>query len=59
VSDAQLALTVARTNEARAVYDLYLAAAGYARALGRPPQQFNLPTTTPRTALPNPTTRAP
>ena len=59
VSDAQLALTLARTNEARAVYDLYLAAAGYARALGRPPQTFNLPPTTPRTALPNPPTRAP
>lgn len=59
VSDAQLALTLARTNEARAVYDLYLAAAGYARALGRPPQPFDLPTTTIRTALPNPTSRAP
>lgn len=36
VSDAQLALLTARTNEARAVYDLYLAAAELARALGRP-----------------------
>jgi len=36
VSDAQLALLTARTNEARAVYDLYLAAAEVARALGRP-----------------------
>lgn len=51
VADAQLALTVARTNEARAVYDLYLAAAAYARALGRPPQLFDLPGS-PRTALP-------
>ena len=42
VADAQLALTIARTNEARAVYDLYLAAAAYARALGRPPQTFTL-----------------
>lgn len=52
VSDAQLALTLARTNQARAVYDLYLAAAGYARALGGPPQAFDLPSTTTRTALP-------
>jgi len=59
VSDAQLALTLARTNEARAVYDLYLAAAGYARALGRPPQAFDLPATTLRTSLPNPVKRAP
>lgn len=36
VSDAQLALLVAETNEARATNDLYLAAAGVARALGRP-----------------------
>ena len=43
VADAQLALTVARTNEARAVYDLYLSAAGYARALGRAPQPFDVP----------------
>lgn len=42
VADAQLALTIARTNEARAVYDLYLAAAAYARALGRPPQAFDI-----------------
>jgi outer membrane protein len=42
VADAQLALTIARTNEARAVYDLYLAAASYARALGRPPQAFDV-----------------
>lgn len=59
VSDAQLALTLARTNTARAVYDLYLAAAGLARALGRPPQVFDLPSTTTRTALPNQATRAP
>ncbi|HEY0022957.1 MAG TPA: TolC family protein [Longimicrobium sp.] len=36
VSDAQLALLTARTNEARATFDLYLAAAEQARALGRP-----------------------
>jgi outer membrane protein TolC len=36
VSDAQLALLTARTNEARAASELYLAAAGVARALGRP-----------------------
>jgi outer membrane protein TolC len=36
VSDAQLALLTARTNEARATYDLYLATAELARALGRP-----------------------
>lgn len=52
VADAQLALTIARTNEARAVYDLYLAAAGYARAVGRPPQLFDIPGG-PRTALPS------
>jgi outer membrane protein TolC len=36
ISDAQLALLTARTNEARAAHQLYLAAAGVARALGRP-----------------------
>jgi outer membrane protein TolC len=36
VSDAQLALLTAQTDEARAVYDLYLATAEMARALGRP-----------------------
>lgn len=36
VSDAQLALLTARTNEARATFDLYLATAEMARALGRP-----------------------
>ena len=36
VSDAQIALMTARTNEARAVYDLYLAAAELARAQGNP-----------------------
>jgi outer membrane protein len=35
VSDAQLALLTARTNEARATYELYLASAELARALGR------------------------
>jgi len=59
VSDAQLALTLARTNAARAVYDLYLAAAAYARALGRPPQGFDLPSTTTHTAMPLPVKRVP
>ncbi|MBA3657445.1 MAG: TolC family protein [Gemmatimonadaceae bacterium] len=36
VSDAQLALTTAQTNEARSIFDLYLAAATLARALGQP-----------------------
>lgn len=34
VSDAQLALVTAQMTEARAIYDLYLAAASLARALG-------------------------
>ncbi len=58
VADAQLALTIARTNQARSVYDLYLAAAGYARALGREPQLFSLPGG-PRTALPTSANSAP
>ncbi|MDQ3517447.1 MAG: TolC family protein [Gemmatimonadota bacterium] len=41
-SDAQLALLTSQTNEARSVFDLYLASAELARALGRsiplPPQ---------------------
>ena len=36
VNDAQLALLTAETNEARAIYDLVLASAELARALGRP-----------------------
>ena len=36
VSDAQLALLTAEGGEARATYDLYLAAAELARSLGRP-----------------------
>lgn len=36
VSDAQLALLTAEGNESRATYDLYLATAELARALGRP-----------------------
>ena len=36
VSDAQLALLTARTNEARATHALYLAVADVARSLGRP-----------------------
>lgn len=58
VADAQLALTIARTNQARAVYDLYLAAASYARALGREPHLFAIPEG-PRTALPISTNSAP
>lgn len=42
VSDTQIALLTARTNEARAIYDLYLAAAELARAQGKPtPFQVN------------------
>ncbi len=47
VSDAQVALMTARTNAAQATHDLYLAAAGVARALGRPiplPDGSPLPT---------------
>ncbi|HEX6574348.1 MAG TPA: TolC family protein [Gemmatimonadaceae bacterium] len=58
VADAQLAFTVARTNAARAVYDLYLAAASYARALGRPPQMFGIPGN-PGTAISTSTKSAP
>jgi outer membrane protein TolC len=36
VSNAQLALTTAETNQARAVYDYYLATAALARAQGQP-----------------------
>ena len=36
VSDAQLALLTSESGEARATYDLYLASADLARALGRP-----------------------
>jgi len=36
VSDAQLALLTAEGGEARATFDLYLATAELARALGRP-----------------------
>ena len=36
VSDAQLALLTAQSIEARATYDLFLASAELARALGRP-----------------------
>ena len=36
ISDAQLALATAQSGEARATYDLYLATAELARALGRP-----------------------
>jgi outer membrane protein TolC len=43
VSDAQLALLTAQSTEARATYDLFLASADLARALGRP---IPLPPTT-------------
>lgn len=36
VSDAQLALATARSDEARATYDVYLASASLARSVGRP-----------------------
>jgi outer membrane protein TolC len=36
VSDAQLALLTSQSNEARSVYELHIAAAELARALGRP-----------------------
>jgi outer membrane protein len=43
VSDAQLAMLTAQSTEARATYDLFLASADLARALGRP---IPLPSTT-------------
>lgn len=45
VSDAQFALLTAQTSQARTTYDLYLAGAELARALGRP---VPLPPTSPR-----------
>ncbi|MFN2565619.1 MAG: TolC family protein [Gemmatimonadaceae bacterium] len=45
VSDAQFALLTAQTNQARTTYELYLAGAELARALGRP---IPLPPTSPR-----------
>lgn len=51
VSDAQLALLTAQTNEARAIFDLVLASADLARALGRP-----MPLTTPQRPAPRSTT---
>ena len=53
VSDAQLALLVAQSQEARATYDLVLASADLARALGRP---IPLPSTTSTTST-SPTPR--
>jgi len=57
VSDAQLALLTAQTNEASAVYDLYLATAEMARALGRPipfpPVSGARTTSTPEPTLPD------
>ncbi|MDQ6827560.1 MAG: TolC family protein [Gemmatimonadota bacterium] len=49
VSDAQLALLTAQTDEARSTYDLYLAWASLARALGKPipiPAGFSSPART-------------
>lgn len=51
VSDAQIALLTAQTNEARAIFDLVLASADLARALGRP-----IPLTTPQPPAPRSTT---
>ncbi|HWK89140.1 MAG TPA: TolC family protein [Longimicrobium sp.] len=48
VSDAQLALLTARTNQARATHALFLAVADAARALGRP---VPLPSGTPAPAV--------
>jgi outer membrane protein TolC len=45
VSDAQLAMLLAQTNQARTIHDLFLAGAELARSLGRP---IPLPPTTPR-----------
>jgi outer membrane protein len=49
VSDAQLALLTAQSTEARATYDLFLASADLARALGRP---IPLPSTTTASSTP-------
>ncbi len=57
VSDAQLALLTAQTDEASSIYDLYLATAEMARALGRPipfpPVSGVRTTTTPEPTLPD------
>lgn len=53
VSDAQLAMLTAQTNEARAIFDLVLASTDLARALGRP-----LPFTPPARPAPRSTTSA-
>jgi outer membrane protein TolC len=47
VSDAQLALLTAQSTEARATYDLFLASADLARALGRPIPLPSAATTSP------------
>ncbi|MEO6528868.1 MAG: TolC family protein [Gemmatimonadaceae bacterium] len=47
VSDAQLALLTAQSTEARATYDLFLASADLARALGRPIPLPSATTTSP------------
>jgi outer membrane protein TolC len=49
VSDAQLALLTAQSTEARATYDLFLASADLARALGRP---IPLPSSAPAPTAP-------
>lgn len=50
VSDAQIALTTAETNEARSLYDVYIAAATLAQTQGRPlplPSNDNVANTIP------------
>ena len=49
VSDAQLAQLTAQSTEARATYDLFLASADLARALGRPIPLLSTTSTTPPT----------
>ena len=51
VSDTQIALLTARTNEARAVYDLFLAGAELARAQGKPIPLPALDPTAPRRTM--------
>jgi outer membrane protein TolC len=46
VQDAQIAVMQAQTNEARSIYDYYLASAELARALGEPLPLAGAPTTT-------------
>ncbi|HJR41184.1 MAG TPA: TolC family protein [Gemmatimonadaceae bacterium] len=53
ISDAQLALLTAQTDEARAIFDLYLASAELARALGKPLPMPALAATGSTTSLPD------